>query len=271
MQTAIEVFRATENNGPLDRLILQLKSQPTGSKPPLPKRLVDILLYFRKIELLVMVQYIQEIQKMPSYWDSDIREFGIAWTREETRHGVAIEECLRIRGYICEPLTKQDVTWKYIMFTWLIVVGSWVFWRVSPIVHMFSGLLNETIAKSGYWAFMKHTSDSELRKMISLIQYEEMRHHKFYQDKGLELMDSDRKRRWASKLIRFIWQPVGAGNADIKALADVLLKKEDIAKGFFHHVETMTEKIKTPLPEICDLIMSDLRTLARNQFVCKTI
>lgn len=264
MQTAIEVFRSTKNTEPLDRSIASLKTQETGSKLPLSKGVIDMLLYFRTVELMVMVQYIEEIQKMPSYLDPDIREFGIAWTAEETRHGVAIEEYLRVHGYICEPVTKAGLTWRYKFFNWFLVSASWLLWRISPIVHMVSGVLNEATAKSGYWAFMKHTSDPELRKLISLIQAEEIRHLTFYQDKALELMNSESKKIWTSRIIRLVWQPVGAGNADVQALANVLLGEKDVAQGFFSHVESKLETIKTRLPEICDLMMSDLRTLVRS-------
>lgn len=262
-RAAIMEFRDTRNTAALDAQIQNLKLQATGSKPPLSEDEVSMLLYFRKIELMVMVQYAKEISKMPSYMDADIHEFSRAWEYEETRHGVAIQEYLRVHGHIFEPLTKQNVDWKYLLRTWRMILASWWYWYSSPAVHMLVGLFNEVTAKAGYWAYMQHTSDPELRRIISLIQSEELRHLTFYQNKCLELIgDNKRKREKVSKLAKFAWQPVGSGNGDIKLFAELLLKESDVAEGFFRQIEKRIEVIKKQLPEISDLIVRDLRTLA---------
>ncbi len=261
-RAAIMEFRDTRNTAALDAQIQNLKLQATGSKPPLSEDEVSMLLYFRKIELMVMVQYAKEISKMPSYMDADIREFSRAWEYEETRHGVAIQEYLRVHGHIFEPLTNEAVGWMYFFRTWALIFASWWYRSSSPAVHMLVGLFNEVTAKAGYWAYMKHTADPELRRIISLIQSEELRHLTFYQNKCLELIgDSKQKRDKVSKLAKLAWQPVGAGNGDIKPFAELLLKDDTIAQGFFKQIEERIQVIHKQLPDITDLVVKDLRTL----------
>lgn len=261
MDNAITVFKNTKNTDALDELIVSLKARETGSADALPSTVINLLLYFRKIEFLVMEQYAKEVRRMPSYYHDDIREFSIDWEREETRHGIVIEEYLRVHGHTLEPISAKDVGLRYRLTSLWLVVLSWMFWFISPMLHMLVGLVNEITAKAGYWAFMKHVTDPELRKIISLIQAEEIRHLVFYQSKCLELLDSKLKSKVVSKFLVTFWKPVGAGNADAKAFAKSLLVNHEVSEGFFNQMEQRFEVISKHLPFLPTLVIKDIRSL----------
>ena len=159
--------------------------------------------------------YLRNLLNTKAHHDPEITRFLTMWSYEELWHGEALAEVLRAHD---EPAGTERVGAMRARLGWKITVSPLVWMGFSAVtrhflaVHMTFGVINEWTTQAGYARLIQVADHPVLTQLLRRIMKQEGRHIDYYLTQSRTLLAaSPRAQTTTRRMIRSLWEPVGAG------------------------------------------------------------
>jgi rubrerythrin len=195
--------------------------------------------------------YLRNLLNTKAHHDPEVTTFLTMWGFEEYWHGEAIGRVLEAHG---EPGGDARVAAMRQRLGWKLTASPLVWMAFSAAtkhflaVHMTFGAINEWTTQGGYARLIAEAEHPTLTDLLRRIMKQEGRHIDYYRSQAHDRLEtSDGARRTTRRMVRRLWEPVGAqvmpleetqhlvrtlfGGPDGRAVADRIDRRIDALPG----------------------------------------